>query len=607
MENYEFQSHLLKEKDNPKVQINEYKNLNLEQIEEKEKYDNTNQEIISAKLDLKKSNQLLLKNFDVLSKEKLNEYGIIKKFSNKESYFYFLKYIASIEIIEEGIKCGKTKKKNNTKNTNQVPNVIINISEEKINVEKKNEINYEIEEKSEFEYGNILKEKNICIDNYFIMNDKVTIKQLNKKMKLYLRKMTIMDEHKNNYPDFQSELFYHYHLQNVLETFREINEKIFIKRINMIKKLRGFINKIKNDKIKDKIILNYFYLIIDIEYELEPYIIKLINEYTENKLYKNAYVDKEKNKLIINGSNIVIENFDHYNLNDDDIENLKEGEISLDESYYSLKGYLINREFTEKEGSIFYEQFIMSNLLNDIIFNLYDIKEETWFYKLLMESFKRNTNYMPIENSGYASYTDKKLLKIYIDNDIDINDFYDELDDAIIYLIKKAFFAVNNQHEFGHGHRPLFFYISPKLYNFDSPLVEIKFDETNVVKTDEGGRLFEYLLYGRIIYEMNIKEIIYISNYNNFNKKSKQYREDFVNLKNKDVKTVFQNESKDNLEISKALEAYEQLKEEVKDRLEHELFKSGKKNPNISINLETYKFSSGKQRKCVNEERKKFI
>ena len=177
--------------------------------------------------------------------------------------------------------------------------------------------------------------------------------------------------------------------------------------------------------------------------------------------------------------------------------------------------------------------------------------------------------------------------------------------DKIIYLIKKAFFIVNNEHEFGHGHRPLLFYINPKLFDFDSPLIEIKFNETDKIQTDEGGRMFEYLLYGKIIYEMNLKEVIYISNYNNLSKNCAQFREDFIDLKNKDVMTVFQNESKDNIEISEAFEVYKKLPKEIKDRLENEIFKSGKINPNKPIDLETYKFSSGKLRKCVIEERKR--
>ena len=52
----------------------------------------------------------------------------------------------------------------------------------------------------------------------------------------------------------------------------------------------------------------------------------------------------------------------------------------------------------------------MSNLLQDIIFNLYGIKE-SGFYELLRECLKLNTYYFPIENSKYAAYTDKKLFK----------------------------------------------------------------------------------------------------------------------------------------------------------------------------------------------------
>ena len=112
---------------------------------------------------------------------------------------------------------------------------------------------------------------------------------------------------------------------------------------------------------------------IDLEYKLNGFLKSLIKKYNENNIsYQNAFVVKSENKLIINNSDIVINNFDFYDLTEDDIIKLKQGLLSLplDEDFYSLKGYLLLREFTEKEGYNFYDKFINSNLLKDAMSKL---------------------------------------------------------------------------------------------------------------------------------------------------------------------------------------------------------------------------------------------
>ena len=136
------------------------------------------------------------------------------------------------------------------------------------------------------------------------------------------------------------------------------------------------------------------------------------------------------------------------------------------------------------------------------------------------------------------------------------------------------------------GEIPLFFNLNPK-------------------SLKEEGNIFEYLLYGKEIYEMNLKEIIYICNTKNFSKDLETFRRDFLNLENEDIVTVFQRETGEDIEIMGAFEAYKKLPQDLKKQLETEIFKSGKINPNTdNINIDTYKFKSGKKRKCPIEERR---
>ena len=145
----------------------------------------------------------------------------------------------------------------------------------------------------------------------------------------------------------------------------------------MITYLQDFINKVKNKKIKDRIVLFYFYLLIDIEYELDLCVWLLIHNYEEKYLsYKGASINKKENKLYINDSNIIIENFDNYKLNQADNKKIKSGKIQLplNAEFFSLKGYIVQREFTSKEGNIIIEEFIKGKLVEDILKILYGKK-----------------------------------------------------------------------------------------------------------------------------------------------------------------------------------------------------------------------------------------
>ena len=51
----------------------------------------------------------MFKNFDILDKNQLSEFKIFKKYSNEETYFYFLDYIISVKIIKKKKDSNKQK------------------------------------------------------------------------------------------------------------------------------------------------------------------------------------------------------------------------------------------------------------------------------------------------------------------------------------------------------------------------------------------------------------------------------------------------------------------------------------------------------------------
>ena len=586
------------------------------QFYELKKLDNTNPDVILAILKIKKDNNLLLKSFNILSKEDLSQFGIIKKLSNRDTYFYFLQYIITLEITNEDIK---DEEKEDNDSYISVNSLSIDLSAGKTDIiyqsdNKTNnkEIDYEKNEKS---FNEIIQKKNINIEEIFPMNEKITIKELRKKIQDYYKQIALLDDYKNNYPDFESELFFHYQLKNILKLYEELNDINFMKKINLTKELTVIINKVEKNKIKDKIILIYFYLVMDLEYEINPdLMISALNNYDENDIkYKDASVDLKANKLLINDTDIIIENFDYYKLDDNIIQMVKEGiiKLPLGKGLYSLKGYLLLRELNSEQGNIIYEKFLPSNLVKDLFFLLYEINDNIFDSKDLIKLYQDNTYYFPISNKEYYAYTDKECFNIFIDFkiEIDSNLINLNLNDDFYYFIKKSFMIVNIQHEFGHNHKLIICRLNTnKIIYFDSPIVEMKLNKEKTISIEEGGELFEYLLYGRVIEEINIKEIIYILNFNNNSKNLTDFRNDFLNLEKETVIEVFNREGKDNYEISRLFETYKKLPNEVQNILEKVKFKSGKRRSHdTQIDFETITFSSGKRRKCHNKNKRKHV
>ena len=102
-----------------KGNLDKSKKKDLRYLEEQEKLDNTNENVIFEKLNLKPSNKLLLNSFNILNKEQLSKFKITKKYNNEETYFYFLEYLGNIKILENKEESGefiKETKKDKKKN-----------------------------------------------------------------------------------------------------------------------------------------------------------------------------------------------------------------------------------------------------------------------------------------------------------------------------------------------------------------------------------------------------------------------------------------------------------------------------------------------------------
>ena len=138
-----FKSFLIKESslicDLTNGRLDQSKCNDLNYLKRLESYDNTNPNVISALLKLKKNNKLLFNNLDILTKDNLSEFGIIKKYSNRDTYFYFLEFIASIKItdnFEDSEEETESEKSETKVEKVKEPNLIVNFSGGNIVIEK---------------------------------------------------------------------------------------------------------------------------------------------------------------------------------------------------------------------------------------------------------------------------------------------------------------------------------------------------------------------------------------------------------------------------------------------------------------------------------------
>lgn len=595
-------------KEKVKREICDIKTLSLDEIEKLEKLDDTNGDLLKAKLDLNRTDDLLIKSFDILTKEDLKKYNVEKELSNRDAYFYFLRYIRNVKILDEE---GDHISQNSDSQDKMQPQILIDLSSGKMKFERidrkkiddtKQITSFNKEDKynQNISYEKFIQKKKMDIKKFFKLGEEITILNLRDKLVEYQEILTYSDIYRKSFADFESELFFHYQLKNIIMSFLDCKKnEDFLDKINLIAYLYKLVKKVENNMIKDPIILSYFYFVMDLEIELSSLFENKLANYSEEKInFKNAQYISEENKLIIfkkeRNSNIVIENCDCYDLDEEDIQCLIDGEIKLPlkNEMYSVKGHLLLHDLTEREGNIIYENFLPSNLLKDIIYKLYGIEKEIFGLKNVIKTFKNNTYYFPIRNYRYSAYTDKECFKIFLDYKIKNKEDLRLFDKRIRIFIQKAFLIINLEHEFGHSHLAFLYFYDCQNEDFDSPIVKIVLNIKDQVEIQEGGLLFEYLMYGREIKELSLKEVIYINNLNNFTKSLKDFRDDFINLDKEPLNTIFEKEGKNNKEISEIFEIYRGLPLEEKNKLEAMKFKSGKINENSLIDLENMKFSS---------------
>ena len=187
-----------KYKVNEAMKVN--KSITFEMLEELGKLDNTNKDVLFSILQTNKNNkELLFTSFDILEKKQLQELEITKELSNKQSYFYFLKYMNHVKIIDDILVDDKVKEKvgdevkiteiQNEEKIKEEPQYLIDFLFGKISFEKNRHKKKEIEntpcsiennEERNKSFEKCIQKKNINIKKIFVLGEKIKISELRK-------------------------------------------------------------------------------------------------------------------------------------------------------------------------------------------------------------------------------------------------------------------------------------------------------------------------------------------------------------------------------------------------------------------------------------------
>ena len=223
--------------------------------------------------------------------------------------------------------------------------------------------------------------ESLDVTKIFIKNEVIKLEDIRKRIKTFYDNFFLYFEYKRMFPSFESEYFYYILIKYLLETFDSLYDYEFLEKIILHKNLSRVTKKIKNKTIKDDIIIYYYYFAMAEEYYLEGRILNLFrylgsntnlnfkyDKYSiEENLVQKQIIIRENNKIIR-----TIENYDYYILFKEDIIDIIEDEnYYFNSDLYSLKGYLINYEFKKEIGDKYWELFLNSKLVVEILENYY--------------------------------------------------------------------------------------------------------------------------------------------------------------------------------------------------------------------------------------------
>ena len=250
----------------------------------------------------------------MLNKEVLKEFNIKKKIDFKELYFEIIEYIESI-ILDETENSEEDFDSEEFSNSDSENEEINSENFTNDDIDHKNDLD---ENLSDSEFKKVLEKKeNIDIKKFLVKNEVIKVKDIRIKFDNIFEALFTFSNFKNNYPDFESEFYYFNSARYMLETYKELNDNKFIKKIEMTDYISNLTSKIKNHQINNELVKRLYYYIMNTQYDFDEKILKLLIHYNEkeelNFLANFGYFIKDNKLYDINDKNkIVLENADDY-------------------------------------------------------------------------------------------------------------------------------------------------------------------------------------------------------------------------------------------------------------------------------------------------------
>ena len=455
--------------------------------------DNTNKNIIKLYLNfLKKYSNFIKDELSFSYEREINKYKTIftidemneieeniKNKSEKQIFFDYIKYLSQINI----------------NNKDEVEKVFIDAKTVLENLFLfNNPINFDNKELFFYKsYYNLLNE--ISNNNH---GDKKEYLNNKKNVMKYVIKKSLFenDEIKNN--EDKMNLLNLYILKETFEINYNEDELINFNRLiqPMPVKKEDFINFIQNKKVKYKN--------------------NLIKDSDNIEYVAHQVKLNDDKKIIIPLEKVCINNLNNQNLNNNTNQIF----------YYNLDTLLLDNE--------------ISLYINDIKSFLIKIIDSKVYNQLIKKLFPDYFQYLIYNNNEDIKTYIKERIKFYPFQDLDLSGITDKLSCYTFiptinfknyYQIKNedsykvGLTIINSYHEINHINQSLIFFKGN-----DKNLLNTPEREGDEFYRKEGGENFEYLLFGKIMENINLFQSLYLLNEKNYEQNLDEFRENFKNI-----------------------------------------------------------------------------
>ena len=246
------------------------------------------------------------------------------------------------------------------------------------------------------------------------------------------------------------------------------------------------------------------------------------NYFNNNDIIKNEEI---LDLLIFSISNIKNENIEIYG----DFLNLIEGKKENNDYNQLLKK--MKAEINYNDIKDFLKSILKKRTIKELISFLFGDKYCSNFTEEYINAFVDNfLKFVPFKCVDTSGFTDRFTLQTYIllDQDIYDNDIFkikSNYKDKVAKVLKIGRVIVIILHELIHN---FYFYI---LEYYKYAKLTFESSRKKLCDIDEWGFYAELILFGRVINNINLEEVLFLIDEDNYNKDLKSFQKDFVNLK----------------------------------------------------------------------------